>query len=129
MSKVPRKDSLQEIVVRKFLFSQGFRFRKNDDRLPGSPDIVLPKYKTVIFVHGCFWHGHSCRAAGLPISNSKFWFEKIEANKKRDRRKANELRKLGWKVINIWQCDLNNIRKMNKTLIKLMCRIREVKTV
>lgn len=124
MSRVPRKDSVQEILVRKFLFSNGFRFKKNVKNLPGSPDIVLPKYKTVIFINGCFWHGHSCRAARLPTSNSQFWVDKIENNKRRDRKKNYQLKKLGWKIITIWQCKLNGNEKMNKSLTKLLDRIQ-----
>ncbi|MEO1052238.1 MAG: DNA mismatch endonuclease Vsr [Bacteroidota bacterium] len=109
MSKVPQRDSKQEISVRKFLFSHGFRFRKNDKRFPGSPDIVLPKYKTIVFVHGCFWHGHQgCRAAKLPSTRSDFWRAKIERNIERDNRKVAELENLGWKVITVWQCELKN---------------------
>lgn len=85
MSSVKQKDTKQEILVRKYLFSNGFRFRKNDKRLPGSPDIVLPKYKVVIFIHGCFWHGHICRAGHLPSTNIEFWKSKINRNKERDR--------------------------------------------
>ncbi len=116
--------SLQELLVRKFLFSKGFRFRKNVKSLPGSPDIVLPKYKTVIFINGCFWHGHTCRAGRLPSSNSEFWSDKIEANKKRDRKKNYQLKRLGWKTITIWQCDLNHSEKIGKSLNNLIRQIR-----
>ncbi len=108
MSNISGKETKPEILVRKFLFSNGFRFRKNDKRYPGKPDIVLPKYKTVIFVHGCFWHGHDCPAGKLPETNKKFWEEKIAGNVERDKRNKAELEKLGWKVITIWQCELKN---------------------
>lgn len=109
MSKVPQRDSKQEILVRKYLFSEGFRFRKNDKRLPGSPDIVLPKYKIVIFVHGCFWHGHvDCKYSRLPTTRHEFWKKKIETNIERDKHKNSQLESLGWKVITIWQCQIKN---------------------
>lgn len=94
-------------MVRKFLFSKGFRYRKNDKRLPGSPDIVIPKYKTVIFVNGCFWHGHEgCKYFVWPESNKEFWGNKIKANIGRDNKKINQLEELGWKVIVVWECEL-----------------------
>lgn len=124
MSKVPRKDSKQEIVVRKFLFSKGFRYRKNDKKLPGSPDVVLPKYKAVIFVHGCFWHGHKdCRAARLPATRHGFWKAKIERNIERDRCKVNELEAIGWKVLVVWQCELKTRASSKIRLEKLAYEI------
>lgn len=86
MSKISGKETKYEILVRKFLFEKGFRYRKNDKRLPGRPDIVLPKYKTIIFVHGCFWHGHYCKAAKLPETNKEFWENKINSNIERDKK-------------------------------------------
>lgn len=108
MSKISGTETKLEILVRKYLFSKGFRYRKNDKRLPGKPDIVLPKYKTVIFVQGCFWHKHHCKAAKLPETNKEFWESKINSNIKRDKNNQQELKKLGWKVIVIWQCELKN---------------------
>ena len=93
MAKVKQKNTAPEIIVRKFLFSKGFRYRINVKSLSGTPDIVLSKYKTVIFVHGCFWHGHTCRAGHLPSSNLDYWVTKIEKNIERDNRKINELEK------------------------------------
>ena len=93
-------------MVRKFLFSNGFRYRKNVKDLPGKPDIVLPKYKTVIFVHGCFWHGHDCPAGKLPETNKIFWKNKIDENKKRDKKNYRKLREEGWKVLIVWECQL-----------------------
>ena len=93
--------------MRKYLFSQGFRYRKNDKRLPGTPDIVLPKYKTVVFVNGCFWHGHEgCKYFVWPQNNADFWKAKINANIQRDQRKKEELERLGWRVLVIWECGL-----------------------
>lgn len=111
MAKVKQRNTEPEIIVRQYLFSKGFRYRINVKTLPGSPDIVLPKYKIVIFVHGCFWHGHSCHAGHLPSSNIDYWKAKIEANRERDNRKVNDLKTLGWKVITIWQCEIKTSKK------------------
>ncbi len=124
MSRISGKETKPEILVRKFLFSQGFRYRKNVKDLPGKPDIVLPKYKTVIFVHGCFWHGHNCPAAKLPDTNREFWERKIASNKKRDRKNIMKLKKAGWKVIVIWQCELSTKSKRQKTLSELIKILR-----
>lgn len=119
MSRINGKETKPEVVVRKYLFSEGFRYRKNVKDLPGTPDIVLPRYKTVIFVNGCFWHGHKgCRHFVVPDTNREFWIGKIEANIQRDARKSAELEKLGWRVIVIWECELNTkVRDM--TLLRL----------
>ena len=107
MSCIKGKNTKPEELVRKFLFANGFRYRKNDKRLPGSPDIVLPKYKTVIFVNGCFWHGHEgCKYFVWPKSNKEFWENKIKANIERDNKKINQLVERGWKVITVWECEL-----------------------
>jgi len=123
MSKVSGKETKPEIVVRKYLFSKGFRYRKNDKRYSGKPDIVLPKYKTIILVHGCFWHGHSCPAGKLPETNKNFWKEKINSNVERDKRNNTKLKKLGWNVILIWQCKINTQKKQYQTLQKLAKQI------
>ena len=119
MSKISDKETKPEILVRKFLFANGFRFRKNDKRYPGKPDIVLPKYKAIVFVHGCFWHGHNCSAGKLPETRKKFWTEKINGNKKRDEGNKIKLEKQGWKVIIIWQCKLKNKESRSKKLEEL----------
>lgn len=107
MSCIKGKNTKPEEMVRKFLFSKRFRYRKNDKRLPGSPDIVLPKYKTVIFVNGCFWHGHEgCKYFVWPKSNEEFWKNKIKTNIERDNKKIEQLEELGWKVIIVWECEL-----------------------
>lgn len=120
MSKITGKETKLEILVRKYLFAQGFRFRKNVKELPGKPDIVLPKYKTVIFVHGCFWHGHKgCHKSALPSTNTKFWKEKISKTVERDKVKATELEKAGWNVLTVWQCELQpKVREQNLNRIK-----------
>lgn len=107
MAKIRGDETQPEIVVRKFLFSKGFRFRKNVKTLPGKPDIVLPKYKAVIFIHGCFWHGHkNCKKAQLPETRKDFWEGKINENVERDKKQVRKLKEAGWKVIVLWQCRL-----------------------
>lgn len=116
MSRIRGKDTKPEETVRKFLFSRGLRYRKNDPKLPGKPDIVLPKYKTVVFVNGCFWHHHDCQYFKWPQSNSEFWKSKIEKNEERDKENGAKLNKLGWKVITIWECEIKKEkeRKLNE---------------
>ena len=105
MSHIHGRDTGPEVLVRKYLFAKGLRYRKNDKRFSGHPDIVFPKYKTVIFVHGCFWHGHEgCRYFRIPSTNVEFWEAKIRRNRERDTKDAAELEKLGWKVITVWEC-------------------------
>jgi len=107
MAAVKGKDTKPELIVRKYLFSRGLRFRLQVRKLPGSPDIVLPKYKTVIFVDGCFWHGHEgCRFFHLPKSNTEFWERKISHNKARDISNTTVLKMMGWHVIRVWECHI-----------------------
>ena len=116
MAAIKGKDTKPEMIVRKYLFSRGLRFRVQVRKLPGNPDIVLRKYKTVIFVNGCFWHGHEdCRYFRLPKSNVEFWKEKIERNIERDKESMKALFDLGWKVIRVWECELCN--KANREAI------------
>lgn len=124
MSKIGGKNTKPEILVRKFLFSKGFRYRINVKTLPGKPDIVLPKYKTVIFINGCFWHGHNCKKGKLPSSNIDFWREKILNNKSRDDKNSDLLIKLGWKVIIIWQCEISNVNNREIRLEFLLEELR-----
>lgn len=123
MSRIRSKNSRPEETVRKYLFSQGFRYRKNDNRLPGKPDIVLPKYKTVIFVNGCFWHMHDCGRFVWPSSNEDYWRPKILRNVERDESHVALLRKMGWKVIVIWECELKR-KVAHERLEKLTVEIR-----
>ena len=110
MSCIKGKGTKPEEIVRKYLFSQGFRYRKNDKRLPGTPDIVLPKYRTVIFVNGCFWHGHEgCKYFVWPKNNEDFWKKKIEDNISRDQKSVDLLETQGWNVIIIWECELKKV--------------------
>ena len=107
MSRIKGKNTKPEELVRKYLFAQGFRYRKNDSRLPGKPDIVLPKYRTVIFVNGCFWHHHEgCKYFRWPENNAEFWQNKISRNEERDKKVHAELTAAGWKVLDIWECEL-----------------------
>lgn len=125
MASISGKETKPEISVRSFLFRQGFRFRKNVKTLSGRPDIVLPKYQTVIFIHGCFWHGHkNCSKATKPTSNIEFWESKIQGNIDRDKRVKTELRKSGWKVITVWQCELKNKKAFEKTMNKLTAELK-----
>ena len=114
MAGIKNKNTIPEIRVRKALFKKGYRYKINDKKLPGSPDIVLPKYRTVIFVHGCFWHGHSnCMKSIRPGTNVDFWNSKIEENKKRDQLSEQELKKQNWRVIILWDCELKNLKSFN----------------
>jgi DNA mismatch endonuclease, patch repair protein len=115
MSRIGATETNPEILVRKFLFSKGFRFRKNVKTLPGKPDIVLSKFQTVIFIHGCFWHGHkNCKKATLPTTNRIFWKNKIEGNIKRDQKVKRELNREDWKVITVWGCKLKSKKVFEK---------------
>ncbi len=109
MQAIKSKNTKPELIVRKYLFSKGFRYRLNDKNLPGKPDIVLPKYKTVIFVNGCFWHGHkNCKYFKLPLTRTEWWKEKIEKNIENDSIKQAQLRNMGYKVLIIWECEIKN---------------------
>ena len=111
MSKVRSKNTKPEIRLRKALFARGFRYRANDKKLPGKPDIVLPKYKTVIFLHGCFWHGHKdCKYAERPKTNAEFWNDKINSNAERDETNVRKLTEAGWNVVIVWGCEIRNKR-------------------
>lgn len=107
MSRIRSKDTKPEMLVRKFLFSKGFRYRLHDKKLPGKPDIVLPKYKTVIFIHGCFWHGHQeCRYFVVPKTKTEWWLNKITTNRTNDEKSVEILKTKGWNIITVWECDL-----------------------
>lgn len=122
MSRVRSRDTKPEVMVRSLLHCNGFRFRLHSNDLPGKPDIVLPKYHTVILVHGCFWHRHEgCQDATTPKTRTTFWENKFKENTERDQRTAESLRKLGWKVIVVWECETSkpeDLLKRLKTKIK-----------
>jgi DNA mismatch endonuclease (patch repair protein) len=126
MSKIRSKNTLPEILIRKTLWRMGYRYRLHYKLLPGKPDIVIKKYKIVIFVHGCFWHRHkNCIEASRPKTNSEYWETKINNNVKRDKKHKREIKKLGWEVITIWECNIKkdideNIKLLNKELTKIM---------
>ncbi|MFN3873667.1 MAG: very short patch repair endonuclease [Ignavibacterium sp.] len=126
MSRIKGKDTKPEMMVRKYIFSKGFRYRLHDKRLPGKPDIVLPSLKVVIFIHGCFWHGHSnCRYFVIPKTRTKWWLTKIERNKKLDNENLLKLKSDGWKVFTIFECKLkSNLRA--KTLENLVNRLKTI---
>ena len=124
MSHIRSKDTKPEITVRKYLFAKGFRYRKNVKELPGCPDIVLPKYRTVIFVNGCFWHKHDCSRFVWPSSNTDYWRSKIEKNVERDKENKEQLNKNGWKVLVVWECQLKKT-VAEKTLSDLIMAILE----
>lgn len=124
MSAVKGKDTKPEIIVRKYLFSKGLRYRLHDKKLPGSPDIVLKKYNTVIFIDGCFWHGHyGCQYFKMPKSNEFFWEQKIRRNKARDIANDYVLQTEGWRVIRVWECEIKKVAGRAETLEKLYKRI------
>ncbi len=123
MSKIRSKNTSIEIHVRKWLYSKGFRYRINDKRFIGKPDIILPKYKVAIFIHGCFWHGHGvCRYSHIPKSRVEYWNEKIEKNIERDKRNIYALKEIGWKVIIIWECQIKT--RFEETMNILVSEIK-----
>lgn len=126
MSRIKGKNTKPEILVRKFFHSQGLRFKLHDKSLVGRPDIVLPKFKTVVFIHGCFWHGHkNCKYFVVPKTRTKWWKGKIETNATNDTKYARELKKQGWKVITVWECKLKS-RQRNSFLQNIVNKIFQV---
>lgn len=125
MSRIRSKNTKPEVIVRSLLHRMGYRFRICVKDLPGKPDIVLPKYKTVIFVHGCFWHRHEgCKRCTTPSSNKKYWLEKFQKNKARDLRVVNELEEKGWRVIVIWECEIKGSAKEVRKMIESRMEIK-----
>ncbi len=126
MSRIRGTNSKLEVLVRSALHARGFRYRLGGAGLPGKPDIVLPKYGTVVFVHGCFWHGHNCPLYRLPKTRPDFWAAKIESNKARDARVESQLRESGWRVELVWECSLRGVKEIDRALFfdQLAERIR-----
>jgi len=125
MSHIHPASTKPELILRHALWHIGFRYRINDKRLPGTPDIVLPKYHTVIFVHGCFWHGHKvCKTSHIPETNAEFWTTKISRNKQRDQEVWRQLEAKGWFVIIVWECELKKA-VLNETIARVEAEIRQ----
>jgi len=121
MRQVRSGDTRPEVLVRRVLHARGYRFRLRRDDLPGKPDIVLTGYRTVIFVHGCFWHNHACaRGSRRPKSNVAFWATKLDRNVQRDRRVARELRRLGWCVVVVWECQTRDLNRLSARLCRIL---------
>lgn len=117
MSSIRSKNTSPELLIRKALHARGFRFRVHVKNLPGTPDIVLPKYKAAVFIHGCFWHGHSCRYFKMPKTRQEFWIGKIDKNQERDERQLNALRALNWRTLVIWECAVRTMQKQESQLL------------
>jgi DNA mismatch endonuclease (patch repair protein) len=120
MAAVPTSDSRPEIAVRRVLHAMGYRFTLHRKSLPGRPDIVLPRHRKVIFVHGCYWHRHGCPKTTSPTTNTIFWAEKFAANRSRDRRVIRELARLGWKSLVVWECQVEKPARMRSRLISFL---------
>ena len=125
MSRIKSKDTKPEMLVRRYLHGNRLRYRLHDKSLPGKPDIVLPKYKTIIFIHGCFWHHHSsCKLGKIPSQNEKYWMKKINSNVQRDILHGQKLMQLDWNVITVWECELHN-KKLAETLKNLLLSLKQ----
>jgi DNA mismatch endonuclease (patch repair protein) len=124
MALIRSKNTKPELLVRKAVWAGGFRYRLHVRGLPGRPDVVFPSLGVVVFVHGCYWHGHSCQKGRVPGANSAFWQEKFASNKARDRRNRARLRREGWKVVVVWECSLSTIPKRAKALGRLLDFLR-----
>jgi DNA mismatch endonuclease, patch repair protein len=124
MQRIRSTNTKPEMLVRKFLFANGYRYKLHDKKLPGKPDLVLPKYKTVILVHGCFWHGHTnCKYYKVPQTRTGWWLNKINTNKTNDDKAVKALKKDGWKIIVLWECDLK-VAKVEKVLASLLKKLK-----
>lgn len=123
MSRIRGRDTQPEMLVRSLLHRLGFRFRVHVSTLPGKPDIALPRFRAVIFVHGCFWHHHAkCRNANYPHTRAKFWRDKIDSTVARDLQKQRELRRLGWRVLTVWECQLSNLDAVANRVVRLLTK-------
>ncbi|HEY3379799.1 MAG TPA: very short patch repair endonuclease [Armatimonadota bacterium] len=128
MRKIRSTDTKPEIKLRKALHQLGYRYRLHDKRLPGKPDIVLAKYRTMIQVRGCFWHGHTCHDGHLPKSKLDYWRPKLEGNQMRDQRNDQLARELGWSVIVVWECECTSITRLEETIASIVQSLREKQT-
>ena len=118
MQNIKSKNTKPELVIRKLLHSKGYRYKIHDKKLPGKPDIVMPKRKGVVNVHGCYWHYHGCSRSNIPKTQTEYWVDKLEHNKRRDFQNKRKLKKLGWKVIDVWECTLRK-KNLEKTFNRL----------
>lgn len=125
MKRVKQANTKPELIVRRELHRRGLRYVIGDRRLPGSPDLSFPRHKAVVFVHGCFWHGHSCRKGQLPTSNVAYWTPKISTNRERDQRKVEALQALGWRVFTVWECEIGPPADLASRMDALAASIRE----
>ncbi len=125
MSRIRSRNTRPEMIVRKWLWANGYRYRLHRKDLPGKPDIVLSKYRTVIFVHGCFWHRHGCRYTTVPSSRKEFWEKKFESNVQRDITNRKNLEKAGWNVLILWECEIKNSEKFKEIILSFMNEIHE----
>lgn len=117
MAGIQGKNTKPELLIRKALHARGFRFRLHVKDLPGKPDLVLPKYRALVFIHGCFWHGHACRYFKVPQTRSEFWLEKIGKNKTRDSLQEGALKAMGWRVLIVWECAVRSMKKEKSPLL------------
>lgn len=127
MSRIRSKDTKPELFVRRAAWAAGFRYRLHKKGLPGRPDLVFPSLGTVVFVHGCYWHGHSCQKGRIPSGNSEFWRAKFAANKLRDRRNRDQLKRLGWDVYTVWECSLSTVAKRAVSIDQLLTHLERRK--
>lgn len=124
MSRIHGKDTSIEVKVRKYLFAQGLRYRKNVAGLPGKPDIVFPKYRVVVFIHGCFWHRHDgCKGSAIPKSRQEYWIPKLERNVENDKKHYRDLQEMGWRPVVIWECEVN--KQFEVTMKRLIGEIKD----
>ena len=129
MSQIKARDTKPELLVRKFLFANGFRYKLHDKKLPGKPDIVLPKLHTAIFVHGCFWHGHeNCKYFVVPKTRTEWWLQKINRNRKLDGENFLKLKHKGWKIFCIFECELKS-QKQERTLVKILNKLKKLSQI
>ena len=128
MSKIRSKDTKPELLMRRFLFSLGLRFRLYDKKLPGRPDIVLKRHRTAIQVQGCFWHNHGCKYSNTPRSNKLFWREKLKKNILRDKRNQRKIKNLGWRLLNVWECQIMIKKDFDRVKKRIIKHFNENKT-
>ena len=130
MSRIRSKNTAPERIVRSIIHSLGYRFRIHSDKLPGKPDIVLPRLKTAVFVHGCYWHRHpGCQLAYTPKTRKEFWEKKFHSNVMRDLYVANEIGKLGWRILNVWECELQDTEELKNRLGRDLAAIEETEEI